>query len=243
MAEFNAFTLTKAGISLITKALAGACSIKFTKVQSGDGTWSTDLSEATALKSQKQEFGFSKIKTVNDSTVSILAVLNNSDLSEGYYVREIGIYGAEEGNESTTEVLYGIVTADEGKADFMPPYNSISPQTMEIETLVAVANAAEVTIQAGSGALASADMVNQLSADVDSLKTSLSDSNEKITSLEKITGSSTSNILALDIAVSILNGAQIAGTTQNIAVETFADDSSFRIAEGIYDKENKRIYA
>ena len=169
MAQFNQLVLTTQGISLITKALAGDCKIKLTKVQAGDGDWTTSLVDATALKSMKQEFGISEIKVANDATVDVLAILNNLNLSEGYYVKEVGIFGAEEGHEDSTEILYGIVTAVADKADYMPPYNSISPQTMEIETLVTVANASEVTIKAGTGALAAADTVNQLSKDVGSV--------------------------------------------------------------------------
>lgn len=243
MAQFNQLVLTTKGIALITKALAGDCKIKFTKMQSGDGDWATDLTEATALKSEKQEIGISEIKAVNDTTVDMLAILSNSDLTEGYYIKEIGIFGAEDGSEDTTEVLYGIVTSVDGKADYMPPYNSISPQTMEIETLVTVANASDVTIKTGTGALASADTVEKLSDDVDAMKITLSDASTRVDGLEKVVGTNGYNILALDVAVSLLHKAEVAGTSQNVAVEVFSDDSSFRLADGIYDSENHRIYA
>ena len=51
------------------------------------------------------------------------------------------------------------------------------------------------------------------------------------------------NILALDVAVTMLQGAVVAGTTENIYVETFLDDSDITVEEGIYDSSNKRLYA
>ncbi len=166
MAQFNPVTLTDKGIALMTKATAGECTIEFTKVQAGDGTWSGSLQSATALRSKKQEFSVSRVRRINDNTVSLLGVLSNLSLTTGYYVREYGVFACEKGKESTTEVLYAIVTAKDGMADYMPPYNSISPQIIENETYIAVANASSVTIKLDTGALASAADLNQLINDV-----------------------------------------------------------------------------
>lgn len=164
MADFNSVVLTERGIALMTKAIAGECTTEFTKIQSGDGVWSTSLSQATSLKNVRQEFGVSRAYVVNESTVAVLGVLSNLNLSEGYYVREYGIFACEEGKESSTEVLYAIVTASE--PDYMPPYNSVQPQTMELETYLAVANASNVTIKTGTGALASAEDLQKLADNV-----------------------------------------------------------------------------
>lgn len=164
MADFNSVVLTERGIALMTKAIAGECTTEFTKIQAGDGVWSTSLSQATSLKNVRQEFGVSRAYVVNESTVAVLGVLSNLNLSEGYYVREYGIFACEEGKESSTEVLYAIVTASE--PDYMPPYNSVQPQTMELETYLAVANASNVTIKTGTGALASAEDLQKLADNV-----------------------------------------------------------------------------
>lgn len=172
MANFNSVVLTDKGIALMTKAGAGKCQIEFTKVQSGDGTWGSgeSLSAATALKSVKQEAGVSRAAVVNGSTVSILGVFSNKDLTAGYYFREYGIFACEKGAEKSTEVLYAIITAKDNAADYMPPFNSISPQTMEMELYIAVANASEVTIKLGTGALASAEDLVNLTAKVEYLE-------------------------------------------------------------------------
>ena len=51
------------------------------------------------------------------------------------------------------------------------------------------------------------------------------------------------NILALDMAVSILQQADVEGTSDNIAVEVFDDQSGFVIISGQYDGVNHRLYA
>lgn len=51
------------------------------------------------------------------------------------------------------------------------------------------------------------------------------------------------NILALDMAVSILQQADVDGTTDNIAVEVFDNDTGFVLISGQYDSTNHRVYA
>lgn len=192
MAQFNQMVPTKVGLALLAKAQAGECKIVITKAVSGDGEWTTDLSDATALKSQKQSFGISSKEIQNDTTVNIKAIISNQNLNEGYYIREYGIMAAEadESEESETgyvagtEVLYAILTAQEDKADYLPPYNSISPQTITMETLITVASAAEVTILAGTGAYALADDLNALEGRVDEAEEKLDDHEDRIVVVE-----------------------------------------------------------
>lgn len=51
------------------------------------------------------------------------------------------------------------------------------------------------------------------------------------------------NILALDMAVSILQASDVEGTSDNIAVEVFDDDTGFVMISGLYDSTNNRVYA
>jgi hypothetical protein len=51
------------------------------------------------------------------------------------------------------------------------------------------------------------------------------------------------NILALDMAVSILQASDVEGTSDNIAVEVFDDDTGFVMISGMYDSANNRVYA
>lgn len=149
MANFNAATLTKKGIGLLAKAQAGQTGIHMTKAAAGDGFHGPDesLAEATALKSQRQEFPFDKLSVSNDTTVAMKFTITNEqasgNLREGYYVKEVGVF-AEDPDEG--EILYAIATAVENQWDYMPAYNSLMPAYVTVEFYAEVSNAAEVTI-------------------------------------------------------------------------------------------------
>jgi len=66
-------------------------------------------------------------------------------LTQGYYVREIGLY-AQDPDEG--EILYAIATAVSGHEDYLPSYNDLLPSTITIDMLTEVANADTVTIEA-----------------------------------------------------------------------------------------------
>ena len=51
------------------------------------------------------------------------------------------------------------------------------------------------------------------------------------------------NILALTLALTVLQQAQVDGTADNIAVETFETQSGFTILSGHYDSANHMLYA
>ena len=147
MAQFNSTVLTQKGIALLAKVQAGRCTLSLTKAVSGSGVWaaSEDPSTATALKSQKQEFGISAFKVQNSVYVYVRFVItNNPDsgaLSNGYYVYETGIYATD---PDEGEILYAIATAS--VPDYLPAYDDLAPSTITMEMLTEVANADEVTL-------------------------------------------------------------------------------------------------
>ena len=150
MANFNAAVLTAKGIALLAKAQAGQTSIEFTKAASGDGSYDTDepLLSVEALKAQRQEFPINKVSVANDATVIVKFLITNEqeagNLSEGYYVKEVGIFATD---PDEGEILYAIATAVENQWDYMPAYNGLLPAAITVEFFAEVSNAAEVTIR------------------------------------------------------------------------------------------------
>lgn len=71
----------------------------------------------------------------------------------------------------------------------------------------------------------------------------LSDNWEKVDGILPQIDENRQNILALDMAVSILQQADVSGTTDNIAVEVFDDSTGFVLISGQYDSTNHRVYA
>ena len=161
MAQFYAAVMTNDGAALLAAALAGTAKIEFTTLVAGDGEYTegeravSALQQRTALKSQKQSVPFSSIVVETDTSVHLTAALDNEELLAGYYVREVGLYAVDALNENATPVLYSITVAE--VADYMPPYNGLTPTTIVQEYYATVDNSANVTIEAGAGAYALAD--------------------------------------------------------------------------------------
>ncbi len=160
MAIFNRWSLTRNGMKLITKAQAGKCSIHFTKLETGDGEWSSteDLQYATALKSLKQSFTFSSIDIPdgNPSTVVLEAVINNLKLTKLYYLMEMGVY-ADDPDDG--EILYAVAAADSAST-YLPANNGIGISTITERINIEVANAEDVTIDTTGAVVAASDFLS-----------------------------------------------------------------------------------
>lgn len=179
MANFNAASLTKKGISLLAKTQAGQTGIEFTKAVSGSGSYAVDepLTDKEALKDQKQEFPIDKLSVLNDTTVSIRFSITNQqesgNLTEGYYVKEVGLFAAD---PDEGEILYAVATAVEDQWDYMPAYNSLMPAYITIEFYAEVSNAANVTIKC-AGRFVTAE---ELEEELDALRKAADTEHEKI---------------------------------------------------------------
>lgn len=170
MAQFYAAVMTNGGAALLTQAIAGNAKIQFTTLVAGEGEYSeadrtvTALQKMTSLKSQKQSVGFSSVVVESETSVHLTGALDNEELVEGYYVREVGIYAKNALDDEAEPVLYSITVAQ--AADYMPPYNGFTPTTIIQEYFATVDNSAEITLEAGSGAYALAEDLNALVEDL-----------------------------------------------------------------------------
>ena len=174
MAEFYGSVMTNQGVNLLTAAIAGTAKIQFTGFVAGNGTYTAterepaNLMQRTALKSQKQSTTITSVTRPTTGAVVLEAILDNSALSAGYYVNEVGIYARDSIN-NTTPVLYAITVAK--TADYMPPYNGLLPATIREKFVTTVSNSAEVTVVT-SGAYADADDLGDISTLATSNKSS-----------------------------------------------------------------------
>lgn len=159
MAIFNRWSLTKKGIKLITKAQAGKCDIHFTKLETGNGAWSAaeDMQAATALKAMKQSFAFSRIDIPdgNPSTVVLEAVINNLELAELYYLREMGVFATD---PDDGDILYAIALSDTDTT-YIPANNGVGVSTITERINIEVANAPNVTIETTGAVVAASDFL------------------------------------------------------------------------------------
>lgn len=126
MAQFNGMKLTNAGLNLLAKALIGK-ELKFSKAWAGDGFLpdGQEITEMTNLVSPKREMLIQNMAIPpHVGTANITVAMTNKDLTQGFFIREIGLFAVDP--DTNEEVLYGYTNAG-NTADFMPGYETGSP--------------------------------------------------------------------------------------------------------------------
>ncbi len=172
-----------------------------------------------------KEISVYRVNVTEENVVQIMGIFDNSTITSGFYFREKGVFASD----GTNEILFAYANSGTDAEYINPPtVESVEKQIISLYTNLQDTTT-EININVASGIYA------------------LYDDLEEITDIayknQDMIGKNITNILALDIALSLLQGAVVAGTSDNIFVETFEDDSSIRIASGIYDSANKRMYA
>ena len=163
---FNNAVMTNAGARLLTRAQAGEIKIEFTRIATGNGSYTAAektldaLQKRTALKSLKNSYPLSDIDIFSDYSVKVTALITNQDpvtgqtlVNAGYYINEMGQSAKVKDGASSTEVLYSITTTAGDNGDFMPPYNGYNPAQITQDYFATVNNSAEVTINSTGAAL------------------------------------------------------------------------------------------
>lgn len=113
--------LTKLGAEYLSKCIANNKSVVFKKVKVGDGDIPIGATgqETTALYSQKKEVEILSKEQV-ENAVKLTILLNNLDLTQGFYVKEMGIFIEDDG----VEKLYWYINKD--NPSFLPDKNNPS---------------------------------------------------------------------------------------------------------------------
>lgn len=159
MSIFKKTALTKAGMALIAKTQTNRSAIKFTKAETGSGTWSLDeeLIETSSIRDKKQQFAFSGIDIPdgNPSTVVVTVTINNKGLTELYYVTEMGIYAMD---PDDGEVMYAICVTDE-KQNYMPAENGVGTSNIVERLTIEVSNSANTIIMSEGGLVPATDFL------------------------------------------------------------------------------------
>jgi hypothetical protein len=163
MADFTGTVLTQKGRNLLSKTQTGA-TLQFTKIKVGDGTWvtNTDPTQLNDLVSPKLNLPIQAIQVVGDGTVRLRFVLTNSSLSQGFFMREIGIYTQD---PDLGEILYAVAYASD-RADFIPS-DGVTKVENVVDIYTVVANSQNVT------AVISDTVVIATKQDVNNLNTQL----------------------------------------------------------------------
>lgn len=137
MARFNTPVITNAGINIINRTINGE-NLEFSSMKIGDGTYtgSEDLKTFTDLVGYKNTFNISAA-VVDGNVLKINATVSNENVSVGYQIKEVGIYG-KVGNQET---LIAIATAI--NPDFLADRTS-APVTIIMEFYLTIDRASEI---------------------------------------------------------------------------------------------------
>lgn len=140
MANFPKMKLTNVGLGLLANVQAGADDLNFTKTVLGDGVTDAPVSSLTALVSPKIEIPIVEGKQVGTSTYQIASFFSNTEITTGFWWREIGVFA--KGNDGK-EILYCYSNA--GDASDYIPVGSDERVEKYIYQSLAIGNAENVT--------------------------------------------------------------------------------------------------
>ena len=172
MAEFSKLIITGAGQALIAKVIAGTGNIRFTKVSTSDTAYEENkLEELTELSGIKQTSLISDIVRTNEVAVKIETAFHNTELTEGYYMRTMGLYAVD---PDEGEILYAVTVETSGNC-YIPPYNGVTVSGAYVQLFTTVGNAEQVSLEVDAAAVATIGDLRELEEKIENLKMDLGD--------------------------------------------------------------------
>lgn len=169
MANFKTTIITKKGHALMAKLSANVATMKFTKICSSDFDYSnlnnSELEQVITFKNLKQTVLPDLITVVNTATVKVSATITNTNLSEGYYLRTIGLFALD---PDDGEILYSITPTSE--ADYMAADNGITKSGISLDLLTTISNSENVSLEVDPNATISAETFYNIVGNISDLE-------------------------------------------------------------------------
>ncbi|GAV21621.1 phage tail-collar fiber domain-containing protein [Carboxydothermus pertinax] len=141
MAAFGGLFITNKGRALQAKAQIGT-QLTFTRIAVGDGELGgSSILDLTALKHEVKSLPIIKIKTLSGGKAIVGTVLSNQDLTQGFYLREIGVFAQD---PDLGEILYCYGNAD-ALAEYIPAGGGSDIIEKQIDIITIIGNASSVS--------------------------------------------------------------------------------------------------
>nr|DAL11066.1 MAG TPA_asm: tail collar fiber protein [Caudoviricetes sp.] len=156
MANWNGLELTSKGIALQAKVEAGT-TLVITKLKLGSGILPSgkDIKTLTDLVVPEQNLGIGS-KVANGEYCKISSTISNTNLTAGYYVRELGVFAQD---PDAGEILYMYTT--DGAPDYLPAGGGSTVISQEFSVNIAVSDTVKIEVMIDPGALATMGYVQQ----------------------------------------------------------------------------------
>lgn len=157
MANWNGLQMTTKGIALQAKVEAGE-PLVITKIKLGSGVLPehTNIKDLTDLVEPKQNLGVTSKETTAEYC-KVKAVLSNSGLPTGYYVRELGVF-AKDPQEG--DILYMYTT--DGAPDYLPAGGGNTAISQEFCVNIAISDTDNIRVDIDSDGLVTVGDVKTL---------------------------------------------------------------------------------
>ena len=168
MANFNSFKITDSGLDLLYKAQTGK-KLEFSKFVLGDGNYSGSIRDLTNLVNPIKEESITRMTITGNTTTKKLIIgfdLNNTNVTNGFYLREIGIFAKDPDTNIDTLVYY---TNSGDTADYIPASSTDTIITKLLNAELYISDVAEVTATIDSS------LVYASQTDITNLRTELID--------------------------------------------------------------------
>lgn len=160
--SFSSIVFTSSGYTLQAKAQIGT-PIIFTRIAMGDGKLTGQVSqELKNIINKKKDILLSKFQAGDDGTATMGGVLNNQDMSQGFYWREIGLF-AQDPDDVSKEILYCYGNAGE-TAEYIPAGGESQILEKRIQLSAIIGNASNVSAQISNSTIfvTQADFDNEI---------------------------------------------------------------------------------
>ncbi|MBD5531236.1 MAG: hypothetical protein HDQ98_03395 [Lachnospiraceae bacterium] len=170
MAEFSKLVITDTGRALLAKMIAGSGNIRFTKVSTSSTAYEeAQLQGLAFLAGEKQTSLISKVTRTNETAIEVEAAFTNTDLTEGYHMRALGLYAVD---PDEGEILYAVATELSGCC-YMPAYNGVTLSGILLTLVTTVGNAESVSLEVTPAGIATLKDVQTVQADIQTVKAQL----------------------------------------------------------------------
>lgn len=139
--SFGSIIFTDRGRLLQAKAQTGK-QLNFTKIQLGDGALGGQaIQPLSALISPKKNVAITTIK-IGEGTATVGGILNNSDITTGFYWREVGLFARDP--DTNAEILYCYGNAG-ALAEYIPAGGGSEILEKRLDIIAIIGNAANVS--------------------------------------------------------------------------------------------------
>ncbi len=234
--------ITSMGEALAARLVGGFASARFTRVCASSADYSDRepgvLKELSELPEIRQSAAVAGTRCVDDSTVEILAALDNTELKEGYYTRTLGLYAED---QDKNEILFA-VCADSQSPFYMPPYAGAAVSGVSYKLRVKVSRSEQIEIGAFAEIYATAlqldEAVTRINDRIDALSFTeeINEHNENSNSHPKLTERLNGIEGRLELAEIAINGE----ITSNPFSVTFGDLDGIT-ADGVWIPEQSKL--